>query len=742
MSNISVDYDVLNQRGSPAWFTDTFANIPTAGFVGRMFISKDTFAFYRDTGTGWDLIGGPGIGTLTGSGVVGQVSFFNGTQVLAGNNNLFWDNTNSRLGINTTTPGVALDIHSTANSLIQLNNTTTANSVIAFQNQSVTKWRIGNEYGSGANIFSIFNFTTTSTPFQISNTTNQITINGAVDLGTNSLTGNSFISMGNGASSGVIALKQNGTVFASTGYAYIGSQSAGKLSIYFGDTGLEAVILDNSLLTADRTYNFPNASGTLALTSDLSSYVPYTGATTSVNLGANNFTAGGFIQTGTNTSAQGGGLCMAIGNGTNTYGGQSNAISIYAPANSQLFFVYGNGTSNKLVCLVGNPTDGNQSYYNWPSALSGTLALTSDLSSYLPLTGGTLTGQLYINPANTGITGLDVASNNTSIRSDTTNGFPRQLLITMGSGTLVQLTAKGYGANYGTDLAFYTATTGGTNASPGIYITGTNNRVGIKTGTPAYDLDVSGTFGVSGATLFSNQIKTTFPGQSMLIDGGSTASVRLQLQNTSGNAGICVESSTGGDQFSGTSAYSMAIGTYTSKDFYIGTNSVPRLTIQAGGSVGIGTTNPQGLQASLFAVSGSGNTYNLVNIQDTVNQSGVSFIQFINSTAVLCGSITRVGTTNAVLYNTTSDYRLKEDLQEIKGLKKVLAIKVYDFKWKDNEYRMDGVLAHELQEIIPFAVSGKKDGEKMQGVDYSKIVPALIKSIQELNEKLIKNNIN
>ena len=132
MSTISVDYDVLNQRGSPAWFTDTFANIPTAGYVGRMFISKDTFAFYRDTGTGWDLIGGPGIGTLTGSGVVGQVSFFNGTQVLAGNNNLFWDNTNSRLGINTTTPGQPLDIHSTGNTLVQLNNTTTANSNISF----------------------------------------------------------------------------------------------------------------------------------------------------------------------------------------------------------------------------------------------------------------------------------------------------------------------------------------------------------------------------------------------------------------------------------------------------------------------------------------------------------------------------------------------------------------------------------------------------------------------------------
>jgi hypothetical protein len=44
---------------------------------------------------------------------------------------------------------------------------------------------------------------------------------------------------------------------------------------------------------------------------------------------------------------------------------------------------------------------------------------------------------------------------------------------------------------------------------------------------------------------------------------------------------------------------------------------------------------------------------------------------------------------------------------------------------------MDGVLAHELQEVLPYAVNGVKDGEQMQGVDYSKIVPVLVKAIQE-----------
>ena len=85
---------------------------------------------------------------------------------------------------------------------------------------------------------------------------------------------------------------------------------------------------------------------------------------------------------------------------------------------------------------------------------------------------------------------------------------------------------------------------------------------------------------------------------------------------------------------------------------------------------------------------------------------------------------------------TTSDYRLKEDLKDFNGLDKVSKIPVYDFKWKTDESRSYGVMAHELQEVLPDAVSGEKDAEEMQGVDYSKIVPLLVKSIQELEAKI------
>ena len=65
-----------------------------------------------------------------------------------------------------------------------------------------------------------------------------------------------------------------------------------------------------------------------------------------------------------------------------------------------------------------------------------------------------------------------------------------------------------------------------------------------------------------------------------------------------------------------------------------------------------------------------------------------------------------------------------------------MKINIYNYRWKANKSRMDGVLAHELQEVLPYAVFGVKDGEQMQQVDYSKIVPVLIKSIQELKAEL------
>ena len=113
--------------------------------------------------------------------------------------------------------------------------------------------------------------------------------------------------------------------------------------------------------------------------------------------------------------------------------------------------------------------------------------------------------------------------------------------------------------------------------------------------------------------------------------------------------------------------------------------------------------------------------------------TGYNHFNFYNANGAV-GSIVTNG--SATSYNTSSDYRLKEDLQDFNGLNLVSKIPVYDFKWKVDESRSYGVMAHELQEVLPQAVTEEKDAEEMQSVDYSKIVPLLVKSIQELKAEI------
>jgi len=157
-----------------------------------------------------------------------------------------------------------------------------------------------------------------------------------------------------------------------------------------------------------------------------------------------------------------------------------------------------------------------------------------------------------------------------------------------------------------------------------------------------------------------------------------------------------------------------------------------RMRIASGGNVLFGKTS-QGL--SIVGIeAASNNTLRATKTNSApveFNRTGTSgdvVLFYANTGGVGSISVTQSST----YYNTSSDYRLKEDLKDFAGLDMVSKIPVYDFKWKSDKSRSYGVVAHELQEVLPDAVSGEKDAEEMQGVDYSKIVPLLVKSIQEL----------
>ena len=201
-----------------------------------------------------------------------------------------------------------------------------------------------------------------------------------------------------------------------------------------------------------------------------------------------------------------------------------------------------------------------------------------------------LTGSFTVNGVNY-ITNTPTTGSNTYVGTQTTSGsaiITGSLQVTGSVSTTGTITAQ--------TLVVQTVT------SSIVYSSGSN----IFGNSQSNVQQMTGSLRVTGSSIISGQIKTSFPGQSISVDGGSIASVRMQLQNTSGNAGVTVESSTGGDQFTGTSAYSMAIGTYTAKDFHIGTNSVSRMTISSAGAATFSSTISAGAATFSGKVIGTG----------------------------------------------------------------------------------------------------------------------------------------
>jgi len=127
-------------------------------------------------------------------------------------------------------------------------------------------------------------------------------------------------------------------------------------------------------------------------------------------------------------------------------------------------------------------------------------------------------------------------------------------------------------------------------------------------------------------------------------------------------------------------------------------------------------------------------------------------IHFENSVGAVHGRIT---TNNfSTTYATTSDYRVKEDVQPmVSATERLLQLNPVNFKWKESDVRTDGFLAHEVDEIVPEAVVGEKDAtevrvdtvenedgtttevestvDSLQALDQAKLIPLLVKTVQE-----------
>ena len=168
-----------------------------------------------------------------------------------------------------------------------------------------------------------------------------------------------------------------------------------------------------------------------------------------------------------------------------------------------------------------------------------------------------------------------------------------------------------------------------------------------------------------------------------------------------------------------------------------------KMQISSSGNVGIGKTSASRTTGGMFFVpsgtseiiaSGNNVTPLIIGSSDDVT---LTLVDFTAASATPGGSISITSGTS-VSYNTSSDYRLKENVIDIAdGISRVkqLAPKRFNFI-VDADRTVDGFLAHEAQAVVPEAVTGEKDGEEMQGIDQSKLVPLLTAALQEAIAKI------
>ena len=164
---------------------------------------------------------------------------------------------------------------------------------------------------------------------------------------------------------------------------------------------------------------------------------------------------------------------------------------------------------------------------------------------------------------------------------------------------------------------------------------------------------------------------------------------------------------------------------------------VQAMTLDASGNLLVGTTDNTGVNTAGFEMylgSGGSRMY-IGHVSGTAN--GTQYVVFNYNGTSQIGSISQSGTT-AVLYNTTSDRRLKTNIEDADSASSLIdAIQVRQFDWlSDDSHQRYGMIAQELYEVAPEAVHKPVDDADMMAVDYSKLVPMLVKEIQELRARV------
>lgn len=167
------------------------------------------------------------------------------------------------------------------------------------------------------------------------------------------------------------------------------------------------------------------------------------------------------------------------------------------------------------------------------------------------------------------------------------------------------------------------------------------------------------------------------------------------------------------------------------------TGNTERMRIDSSGFTYINCTSSVASVSSYSNIAFNGVNYFGISIKTTYAGAGSTFAAFINSAGTQQGAI-YANATNTTQYQTSSDYRLKENIAPMIGaLDTVAQLKPCTFKWKSDGSASQGFIAHELQAVVPECVGGEKDAvdadgnPKYQGVDTSFLVATLTAALQE-----------
>ena len=386
---------------------------------------------------------------------------------------------------------------------------------------------------------------------------------------------------------------------------------------------------------------------------------------------------------------------------------------------------------------------------------------TLSASSTVTFSGGTANGVAYLNGSKVLTTGSALTFDGSNLGLGVTPSAWNSgnlaiqlgpLASVNGTSTATQLSNNFYqaaaGSRYiGTGLATVYQQSSGQH----LWFTAPLGTAGNAiTFTQAMTLDSSGNLGIGASSVqgalniersSSSGTSTTIPAiilsnrnstSGTFVAGGIFSNTYRDVSTSSYTAGVWFEKQNDFNSGAASSQGAVIFGTNGSNSG--GVLPSERMRLDSSGNLLVGTTTTSATNSrSLVFDKVNGRAY----VQhDTSNISGDYYhLFYYNATAI--GSITQSGTT-AVLYNVTSDQRLKENIVDAPEFGSVIdSIKVRSFDWiTDQTHQRAGFIAQELVSVAPEAVHQPADPEEMMAVDYSKLVPMLVKEIQSLRIRI------